>query len=194
LQNADDAGASEVIFKVSEQELVVEHNGKPFTSDDVRAISYFGKGKTDITKIGHFGLGFKSVFADTASPRIHSGSESFEITDLYTLRAVPLPPDLKRSRTRFVLPFNHELRRPAYIEAERLKEGTTARKEIAAKLAKLGPETLLFTRNLAEIRWEADEGPDMIFQEERPLVGSGRKLFIITAGVKRVAFWSLTSL
>ncbi len=182
LQNADDAGASEVEFEVSEEGLVIEHNGNPFTSDDVKAISYFGKGKTDITKIGHFGLGFKSVFAYTASPRIHSGSESFEITDLYTLRAVPLPADLKRNRTRFVLPFDHEVRCPAYIEAGRLKKGTTARKEIAAKLAKLGPETLLFTRNLAEIRWEADGKPGHYLREERPLVGGGRELFIVTAG------------
>ncbi|MFX4914302.1 hypothetical protein ABTC20_19005, partial [Acinetobacter baumannii] len=89
----------------------------------------------DITRIGHFGLGFKSVFAYTASPRIHSGSESFEITDLYTLRPVASPPDLERNRTRFVLPFDHEMCRPAYVEARRLKKGTIARKEIAAKLA-----------------------------------------------------------
>ncbi|MCZ2112179.1 MAG: hypothetical protein LC118_21895 [Dehalococcoidia bacterium] len=181
LQNADDAGATEVVFEVSDDRLVIEHNGNPFTSDDVKAISYFGKGKTDITKIGHFGLGFKSVFAYTASPRIHSGNESFEITDLYTLRAVPLPADLERNRTRFVLPFDHETSRPAYIEAGRLKKGTTARKEIAAKLAKLGPETLLFTRNLAEIRWEADGRPGHYLREERPLAGGGRELFIVTA-------------
>ena len=181
LQNADDAGATKVVFEVSDDRLVIEHNGNPFTSDDVKAISYFGKGKTDITKIGHFGLGFKSVFAYTASPRIHSGSESFEITDLYTLRSVPLPADLERNRTRFVLPFDHETSRPAYIEAGRLKMGTTARKEIAAKLAKLGPETLLFTRNLAEIRWEADGRPGHYLREERPLAGGGRELFIVTA-------------
>ena len=83
LQNADDAGAKEVMFKVFDDRLVIEHDGNPFTPENVKAISYFGKGKTDITKIGHFGLGFKSVFSYTASPRIHSGSESFEITDLY---------------------------------------------------------------------------------------------------------------
>ncbi len=182
LQNADDAGASEVVFEVSDQGLVIEHNGNPFTCDDVKAISYFGKGKTDITKIGHFGLGFKSVFAYTASPRIHSGSESFEITDLYTLSAVPMPADLKRNRTRFVLPFDHELRRPNYIEAGYLKKGTTAMKEIAAKLAKLGPETLLFTRNLAEIRWEADGKPGHYLREERSLADGVRELFIVTAG------------
>lgn len=188
LQNADDAGATEVVFEVSDDRLVIEHNGNPFTSDDVKAISYFGKGKTDITKIGHFGLGFKSVFAYTASPRIHSGNESFEITDLYTLRAVPLPADLERNRTRFVLPFDHETSRPAYIEAGRLKKGTTARKEIAAKLAKLGPETLLFTRNLAEIRWEADGGPGHYLREERPLAGGGRELFIVTADGEESCF------
>lgn len=188
LQNADDAGATEVMFEVSEDRLVIEHNGNPFTSDDVKAISYFGKGKTDITKIGHFGLGFKSVFAYTASPRVHSGSESFEITDLYTLRAVPLPADLERNRTRFVLPFDHETRRPAYIEAGRLKKGTTARKEIAAKLAKLGSETLLFTRNLAEIRWEANGRSGHYLREERSLAGGGRELFIITADGEESCF------
>jgi hypothetical protein len=188
LQNADDAGATEVVFAVSDDRLIIEHNGNPFTSDDVKAISYFGKGKTDITKIGHFGLGFKSVFAYTASPRIHSGNESFEITDLYTLRAVPLPADLERNRTRFVLPFDHETSRPAYIEAGRLKKGTTARKEIAAKLAKLGPETLLFTRNLAEIRWEADGKPGHYLREERPLAGGGRELFIVTAAGEESCF------
>jgi len=188
LQNADDAGATEVVFEVSEDRLVIEHNGNPFTGDDVKAISYFGKGKTDITKIGHFGLGFKSVFAYTASPRIHSGNESFEITDLYTLRALPLPADLERNRTRFVLPFDHETSRPAYIEAGRLKKGTTARKEIAAKLARLGPETLLFTRNLAEIRWEADGRPGHYLREERSLAGGGRELFIVTADGEESCF------
>ncbi len=188
LQNADDAGATEVVFEVSEDRLVIEHNGNPFTSDDVKAISYFGKGKTDITKIGHFGLGFKSVFAYTASPRIHSGNESFEITDLYTLRAVPLPADLGRNRTRFVLPFDHETSRPTYIEAGRLKKGTTARKEIAEKLAKLGPETLLFTRKLAEIRWQADGEPGHYLREETPLPGGGRELFIITADGEETCF------
>ncbi len=85
LQNADDVEATEIHFAVSAAQLVIEHNGTPFREHNVKAISYFGMGKTDITKIGHFGLGFKSVFAYTASPRIHSGEESFEITDLYTL-------------------------------------------------------------------------------------------------------------
>ena len=160
LQNADDAGATKVVFEVLEDRLVVEHNGNPFSSDDVKAISYFGKGKTDITKIGHFGLGFKSVFAYTASPRIHSGNESFEITDLYTLRAVPLPADLERNRTRFVLPFDHETSRPAYIEARHLKKRPTARKEIAAKL----PETTSPKMTSSIANWS---GRALVFSSNR---------------------------
>ena len=181
LQNADDAGATEVHFDVLADRLVIEHNGKPFTSDDVRAISYFGQGKTDITKIGHFGLGFKSVFAYTASPHVHSGSESFQITDLYTLQAVPMPADLDQSRTRFVLPFDHEARRPAYIEAGHLKDPSTAESEITGKLAKLGSECLLFTRHLEEIRWRGDEESGHYLREKRAVAAGCRELFIVTA-------------
>ncbi len=188
LQNADDAGATEIMFEVSDEQLIIEHNGKPFTRHNVEAISYFGKGKTDITQIGRFGLGFKSVFAYTASPRIHSGNESFEITDLYTLQAVPLPANIKPDITRFVLPFDHETRQPVYIETGHLKKGATARQEIAAKLAKLGPETLLFTRNLREIRWEADGEHGHYLRDERQLADAGRKLFIITAAGEESCF------
>lgn len=188
LQNADDAGATEIMFEVSDERLIIEHNGKPFTKHDVEAISYFGKGKTDITKIGRFGLGFKSVFAYTASPRIHSGNESFEITNLYALRAVPIPSDLQPNRTRFVLPFDHETSRPIYIEAGHMKKGEIARKEIAAKLAKIGPQTLLFTRNLAEIRWDANGTRGHYLREERPFADRGRELFIITADGEESCF------
>lgn len=181
LQNADDAGAKEVVFKVFDDQLVIEHDGKPFTPENVRAISYFGKGKTDITKIGHFGLGFKSVFSYTASPRIHSGDESFEITDLYTLNPAATPLDLEPNRTRFVLPFDHETSQPAYIESVRLKSATTARNEIAEKLVKLGPETLLFTRNLSEIRWEFDGRRGHYLRETKMLEGGGKELLIVTA-------------
>lgn len=157
LQNADDAGATEITFSVTDDALFIEHNGRAFTEADVENISYFGKGKTDRTKIGHFGLGFKSVFAYTASPHIHSGPESFEIFDLYSLRSTPSPDDLPDDRTRFVLPFDHEIARPTYIEKQDLKTAAEARTEIAAKLAHLEAETLLFTESLGEIRWSAPD-------------------------------------
>ena len=179
LQNADDAGATEIFFTVNAEQLVIEHNGMEFTDDNVSAISYFGKGKTDITKIGHFGLGFKSVFAYTASPQIHSGKESFEITALYSVASAPYPSDLKRKRTRFVLPFDHCIKKPEYIERRKLKSAENACKEIVDKLANLGGETLLFTKSLMEIHWMTEEKEGHYLREDIPVYG-GREIYIMT--------------
>jgi hypothetical protein len=180
LQNADDAGATEIRFLLSGDSLVVEHNGKPFDEEDVRAISYFGKGKTEVTAIGHFGLGFKSVFAYTASPRIHSTDDDFELIDLYTLRPIDQPKDLPKGRTRFVLPFDHVQRRPVYIEGSKLKRDDKARSEIGAKLKALGGATLLFTRTLREIQWTDGRGSGQYLREDTALRGGGRETLIVS--------------
>ena len=158
LQNADDACATKISFTVTPDQLIIEHNGKPFTESNVKAISYFEKSdKTEsgeeITKIGHFGLGFKSVFAYTASPHVYSGQESFKITKLYSVEAVPYPTGLKEAQTRFVLPFDHLFEKPDYIENRKLKSQEIAYQDIAGKLRKLGADTLLFTKYLQEIEW-----------------------------------------
>ena len=176
LQNADDAEATEISFSVSQTSLVVEHNGKPFTEDNVKAISYFGKGKTDITKIGHFGLGFKSVFAYTASPYVHSGDESFEITDLYSLDSVQYPGNLELGKTRFIFPFDHELKKPNYIEKGKLKTPEIAYSEIAEKLSKLSAEALLFTKSLTEIRWETEQHKGHYLREIKPVRTQGKDI------------------
>ena len=111
LQNADDAYARKISFTVTPSQLVIEHDGKAFSESNVKAISYFERSdKTEsgeeITKIGHFGLGFKSVFAYTASPHVYSGKESFKISQLYSLEGLPSLTDLKENQTRFVLPFD----------------------------------------------------------------------------------------
>lgn len=158
LQNADDACATKISFTVTPDQLIIEHNGKLFTESNVKAISYFEKSdKTEsgeeITKIGHFGLGFKSVFAYTASPYVYSGQESFKITQLYSVEAVPYPISLKETQTRFVFPFDHLIEKPDYIENRKLKSPEIAYQDIAGKLEKLGADTLLFTKFLEEICW-----------------------------------------
>ena len=37
LQNADDYGATEVIFKLSKDDIVIEHNGEPFKEENVQS-------------------------------------------------------------------------------------------------------------------------------------------------------------
>ncbi len=157
LQNADDYGAREISFDLFHDRLVIEHNGIPFEEENVRAISYFGKGTSagDLVRTGRFGLGFKSVFSFTTTPQIHSGAEDFEIYDLYRLRPIKRPADLSDKATRIVLPFNHEKNKPVYVE--RIVSASKAFADISEKLRKLDHTTLLFTRNLAKISWSVNQ-------------------------------------
>jgi hypothetical protein len=153
LQNADDYGATSVIFKLTPEALIVEHNGIPFETENVKAISYFENSTSaaDVTKTGRFGLGFKSVFAFTATPQIFSGDECFEISGLYRLNALKRPEGLGAEITRIVLPFNHEEMRPDYVE--RIKNSKDAYDEIAGKLEDIKLTSLLFTKSIVEVRW-----------------------------------------
>ena len=166
LQNADDYGATEVFFKLSEDKLVIEHNGEPFTEENVRAITYFGQStsRDDLIKTGRFGIGFKSVFAFTATPIIISGDEHFQIYGLYRVKEYPYPDDFSRSRTRIVLPFNHASERPDYVED--LMSQEEAYPKIATRLKTLNMNTLLFTRNIREIRWEIDNRSGHYLRED----------------------------
>ena len=121
-----------------------------------RAITYFGKStsRNDLVKTGRFGVGFKSVFAFTATPAIISGTEHFQIYGLYRIREYPYPDGFSRSRTRIVLPFNHASEQPDFVEKLMLRE--EAYTQISECLTTLNMNTLLFTRNIQEIRWEID--------------------------------------
>jgi hypothetical protein len=72
LQNAVDDGASHVQVRVedSEQRLVLQHNGRPFTPVDVYGLSWVGlSGKFGRT-IGFMGIGFKAVYKRFARVRV----------------------------------------------------------------------------------------------------------------------------
>ncbi len=153
LQNADDYDADIIKFMLFPDKLVIEHNGIPFTQENVKSISYFGEStsRKDLVKTGRFGLGFKSVFAFTASPAIYSDDEHFKIYGLYRLRGISAPSDLKKLWTRITLPFNHESLKPNYVEKHISPE--IAFQRIAKRLKHLDTETLLFTQKLREIQW-----------------------------------------
>ena len=97
LQNAEDAlakrvgwtGQRSIRFELSERELRVSHFGKPFDEADVRGICGIGKSTKDITQIGRFGIGFKSVYAFTDGPEVHSGEEDFWIKSFVWPIAAP---------------------------------------------------------------------------------------------------------
>lgn len=90
LQNAEDAigrrgrswnGPRKVSFRLQEEELYVRHFGEPFNESDVRGICSIDRStkRDDLTQVGRFGIGFKSVYAFTDCPEVHSSEEHFAI-------------------------------------------------------------------------------------------------------------------
>jgi hypothetical protein len=142
IQNAEDAGATELAFEMFGDRLELRHDGRPFTGADVRGVCGVGKSAKsgDLTAIGKFGIGFKSVYAYTRSPRVHSGDEHFGIENYVRPFAVE-PPAVPSAGTLFVFPFDHDTV-PAAVAAS----------EIAAALAALQPRILLFLRSIARLR------------------------------------------
>lgn len=82
LQNAEDCKASEVVFSLRRDALIFSHNGPKFFSyEDIKAITTYGGGtkSLDSTKIGRFGIGFKSTSRICKTPKIRSDQFAFEI-------------------------------------------------------------------------------------------------------------------
>jgi len=71
LQNADDAEATTVEYKISPNGILFKHNGHPFTEREVRAICSVDDTTKDVEKhTGFMGIGFKAVFKLSTSPFI----------------------------------------------------------------------------------------------------------------------------
>jgi hypothetical protein len=143
LQNAEDAGATAMSFTLLPECLVCEHDGRPFTLEDVTSITGIHdstKAKSQ-DKIGKFGVGFKSVFVYTQTPSIRSGDFSFQIVQQVLPAEIATDPAIGR-RTRFELPFDNPKKSP-----------TEAHAEIAAGLNGLDEKTLLFLTNLKSVKW-----------------------------------------
>lgn len=149
LQNAEDAGATEAHFVLRRDNLVFEHNGRPFEARDIYAITDIGEGTKadDEDKIGRFGVGFKAVFAYSESPHIWSPTFSFKIDELVLPSPISAAKDLG-TLTRFGFPFNNS-KKPSDVAFE----------EVAKGLKELADTTLLFLSRLTLVKWEIDGQP-----------------------------------
>lgn len=146
LQNAEDVGASKVQFILRADRLEFEHNGdKLFEIEDVESITNIGSSTKvdDDTSIGKFGIGFKSVFAYTATPEIESGDFHFRIHDMFVPDTEGLAPgSLGEKRTHFIFPFDNPE-----------KTSKEAGHEIETKLRQLNEDALLFLNNICKIEY-----------------------------------------
>ena len=151
LQNAEDAGASEVRFVLTNGSAEFEHNGNLlFSVKDVEAITSIGVSnkKDDPTSIGKFGIGFKAVFAYTTTPEIESGEYHFRIRDMVVPDTEGLAPGaLGERKTRFIFPFDNPEKSP-----------DKARTEIEKNLRQLNENTLLFLSNIRKIEYHLPDG------------------------------------
>lgn len=152
LQNAEDAKASEVRFTLNTDGVEFEHNGSElFTIEDVESITNIGSSPKadDPTNIGKFGVGFKAVFAYTATPEIESGLFHFRIREMVVPESLS-PGSLGERKTRFVFPFDNPEKPPEKAQAE-----------IEKHLRELNENTLLFLSNIRKIEYrlpDATEG------------------------------------
>lgn len=85
LQNADDAGSTDIAFMLLGRTLIFEHSGKQFDAEDVIGISDAAKPDRKKTLmddvIGNKGIGFKSVFSMASSVTIFSQNYTFRFDE-----------------------------------------------------------------------------------------------------------------
>lgn len=151
LQNAEDAlgrrdsagGPRQITFRLSPNELLVSHFGKPFDHANVRGVCGIAESTKDKFSIGRFGIGFKSVYMFTDRPEIHSGDEDFSILNYVMPQRTERRPRVA-DETQIILPLK--------------ADDPTATREIAAGLRHLGPDALLFLKHVEEINWHDHEG------------------------------------
>ena len=148
-QNSEADFSRRVEFKLYPDRLEFRHFGELFNENDVKGIADVLKGTKgkDFKQIGTFGIGFKSVYAFTASPEIHSGDEHFVIKSYIRPEAKCADPTLpiEVGETVFIFPFDHE-----YFSEENAFE------LILNKLRGLGARVLLFLRRIEEIKWSIE--------------------------------------
>lgn len=80
IQNADDVDPCDTVeIELTDGTLRIWNNGRPMKTKEVDTLCAAGEStKRDPEYIGHFGLGFKSVFSISDNPRVRTGYFNFE--------------------------------------------------------------------------------------------------------------------
>ena len=160
IQNADDAKASIARFVLDRKGLIFAHDGDirfsisdPSREDSdkkseklghINSITSIGNTAKSESKIGKFGIGFKSVFEYTNTPYIYDPPFMFRIERFVVpILLNGIHKEYIEGETLFYFPFNKENKQPE-----------NAYKEIKERLKELDG-TLLFLNHLEKIEWKA---------------------------------------
>jgi len=94
VQNADDAGATQVLFLHTVDELLAVHNGRPLTLSDVHALSapWLTTKREDAAATGRFGIGLLTLHSLSPVFELHSGSYHLRLGEPTLAPIDPLPP------------------------------------------------------------------------------------------------------
>lgn len=98
-----------IILNHTLKAMTVENDGVPFQDTDWSRLKKIAEGNPDETKIGAFGVGFYSVFAECEEPFVSSGSEALAFYwkgDALFTKKLHLQ-DTQSSNTAFVLPMRN---------------------------------------------------------------------------------------
>ena len=158
IQNAEDARATKMLFHLRPDGLELRHDGRPFNTHDVRGVCGLRDGTKadDPEQIGRFGIGFKSVYAYTLVPEIHSGDEHFRI-ESYVRPQETAPLESEDDWTTLIrLPFDRP-DVPSHAAAAQVRAG----------LKRLDQRLLLFLHHVREIQWSEGNDVEVLLREEQ---------------------------
>lgn len=163
LQNAEDAGATQIKFIQHEDCLEVLHDGHPFSLDNLQGLCDIGKSDKigDLNQIGEFGVGFKSVFGICETVKLYSHPSKNDVINGYENFAVEIqdfthPVAIQDEEisygytTRFIFPYSVGFTFSGFETIKKLNE------VLSARLQNLGITTLLFMKNLRTIDYAID--------------------------------------
>lgn len=160
IQNAEDAGARHAAFSLSEDKLTIFHDGREFNFEDVKDITGFGNSKKEgeLNKIGEFGVGFKSVFAITDSPRIYSGEYSIEIENFVVPTSLDTSPP--EGITRIELPFNHSEKSVGEVFSL-----------VRDRIENIDAKSFLFLESIDKIDWSTPSESGYYYKDQEDIEG-----------------------
>ena len=142
LQNADDAGASQVRLVLREKDLLMGHNGNAVRLPHVLALAmpWLSTKRGEAGSFGRFGIGLSTLRSLSITLDVHCGPYHVRLGDEPVL--TPIDP--------LALPAGFDAQGWTIFRVP-LTEGAVTPDELAGWLERWGDAGLLFLRNVAEI-------------------------------------------